>query len=99
MMARYAARIRYSFPGPGTKAASSTRYTSELKIVTVITARKLVLQSTTIIAKTKNSQEGLVGPSVTIVTTPANTMSRAVQPAGTREGAIPRSISTTAVRL
>src|SRR5580658_1717978 len=99
MMARYAERIRYSFLGPGTKAASSTKYTSALQIVTMIVARKLVRQSTTTIANTKNSQAGLVGPSVRTVIAAANAMSRMVQIFGSSEAAILRSISTNVAKL
>src|SRR5579862_921889 len=98
-MARYAERIRYWLLGPGAKTASSRKYTSALQIVTVIAARKLVRQSTTMIANTKNSQEGLVGPSVTTVITAANAMSRMVQIAGISEAATPRSISTNVATL
>src|SRR5208283_498292 len=98
-MARYAERIRYSLLGPGTKAASRRKYTSELQIVTLIAARKLVRQSTTMIAKTKNSQEGLVGPSVITVITAANAMSSVVQIPGSSEAAMPRSISANIAKL
>src|ERR1019366_1975946 len=98
MMARYAERIRYSFLGPGTKAASSRKYTSALQSVTLIAARKLVRQSTTMIAKTKNSQDGLVGPSVKTVITAANAMSRVVQIPVITEAAMPRYISANVAK-
>ena len=76
MMARYRERIRYSFLGPGTKATSTPKYTNALQIVTVIAARKPMRAPTTTMAKTKNSQDGLVGPSVKKVIKAANAMSR-----------------------
>src|SRR6516162_6850080 len=99
MMARYEERIRYSFLGPGIKAASTTKYSSALQIVIIIAARKPRRAPTTTIAKRKNSQDGLVGPSVTKVIKPANAISRTEQITGSNEIANLRRISTNVVTL
>src|SRR5215471_16514509 len=68
-------------------------------MVTVIAARKPVRKSTTMIANTKNIQEGLVNPSVRSVITAANATSRIVQIPGSSEAAMSQRISTNVVRL